>query len=45
MDIARQIDLQTETAQNEEQIRVDEQAAFEQAVGTWKEDSSPVKQR
>jgi P-type conjugative transfer protein TrbJ len=45
MDMARQIDLQTEVAQNEEQIRADEQAAFENAVGTWKEDSTPIQQR
>jgi P-type conjugative transfer protein TrbJ len=34
LDMARQIDLQSEWAQNEQQERTDEQAAFEMALGT-----------
>jgi P-type conjugative transfer protein TrbJ len=36
IDMARQIDLQTEIALNEQQERTDEEAAFEQAISTWK---------
>jgi P-type conjugative transfer protein TrbJ len=38
-DIARQIDLQTEIANNEEQAKTDEDTAIEQALGTWKTQS------
>jgi P-type conjugative transfer protein TrbJ len=43
IDIARQIDLQTEIALNEQQAKADEEAAFEQAIGQWTPDSAPEK--
>jgi P-type conjugative transfer protein TrbJ len=39
LDIARQIDLQSEWAQNEQQERTDETAAFEMALGTVEKDT------
>jgi|GEM_PF-4204904 len=43
MDMQRQMDSQAEFAMNEQQERVDEQAAMEAAIGTWETGSSPKK--